>query len=85
MESMHFRALGRLCSCAAEKKAVPIHRRKLLSHERSLMAARGHGEPAGQIASREMEIVRIKGALQKAEELSDDVASAYRTGFLEVG
>ena len=36
----------------------------------------GHSEPAGQIASREMEIVRIKGALQRAEELSDDVAAA---------
>jgi hypothetical protein len=33
-------------------------------------------EPAGQIAARELELVRIKGALQRAEELSDDVASA---------
>jgi hypothetical protein len=48
----------------------------LASHERSLVAARGHGEPAGQIAVREMELVRIKGALQRAEELSDDVAAA---------
>jgi hypothetical protein len=31
---------------------------------------------AGQIASRELELVRIKGALQRAEELSDDVAAA---------
>jgi len=29
-----------------------------------------------QIAAREMEIVRIEGALQRAEELSDDVAAA---------
>ena len=36
-----------------------------------------NNEPAGQIASRELEIVRIKGALQRAEELSDDVAAAY--------
>jgi hypothetical protein len=43
---------------------------------RSLEIARGHHEPAGQIAAREMEIVRIKGALQRAEELSDDVAAA---------
>jgi hypothetical protein len=28
------------------------------------------------IASRELEIVRIKGVLQRAEELSDDVAEA---------
>jgi hypothetical protein len=34
---------------------------------------RGHSEPAGQIAA-EIEIVRIKGALQRAEELGDDVA-----------
>jgi hypothetical protein len=43
---------------------------------RSLAIARGHSEPAGQIAAREIEIVRIKGALQRAEELSDDVAAA---------
>jgi hypothetical protein len=40
------------------------------------MAARGQSEPGGQIATREIEIVRIKGALQRAEELSDDVAAA---------
>jgi hypothetical protein len=59
-----------------KKSAVPIFRRMLASHERSLAAAQGHREPAGQIAAREMEIVRIKGALQRAEELSDDVAAA---------
>jgi len=65
------------CAHAQPKKsAVPIFRRMLLSHERSLTAARGHHEPAGQIAAREMEIVRIKGALQRAEELSVDVAAA---------
>jgi hypothetical protein len=51
----------------------------LASHQRSLSAAREHNETAGQIASRELEIVRIivriKGALQRAEELSDDVAA----------
>jgi integrase len=65
------------CAHAQPKKsAVPIFRRMLASHGRSLAAARGHSEPAGQIAAREMEIVRIKGALQRAEELSDDVAAA---------
>jgi integrase len=65
------------CAHAQPKKsAVPIFRRMLASHERSLMAARGHSEPAGQLAAREIEIVRIKGALQRAEELSDDVAAA---------
>jgi Phage integrase family len=65
------------CAHAQPKKsAVPILRRMLASHERSLVAARGHREPAGQIAAREMEVVRIKGVLQRAEELSDDVAAA---------
>ena len=59
-----------------KKSAVPIFQRMLASHERSLVAARDHREPARQIASREMEVVRIKGALQRAEELSDDVADA---------
>jgi integrase len=64
------------CAHAQPKKsAVPIFRRMLASHERSLAAARGDAEPAGQIAAREMEVVRIKGALQRAEELSDDVAA----------
>jgi hypothetical protein len=35
-----------------------------------------NNEPAGQIASRELEIVRIKGGSTEAEELSDDVAVA---------
>jgi site-specific recombinase XerD len=65
------------CAHAQPKKsAVPIFRRMLASHERSLVAASGHHEPAGQIAAREIEIVRIKGALQRAEELSDDVDAA---------
>lgn len=65
------------CTHAQPKKsAVPIFRRMLASHQRSRNAAREHSEPAGQIASRELEIVRIEGALQRAEELSDDVATA---------
>jgi hypothetical protein len=48
----------------------------LASHQRSRDAALGNSEPAGQIAARELELVRIKGALQRAEELSDDVAAA---------
>jgi hypothetical protein len=65
------------CAHAQPKKtAAPIVRLMLTSHERSLVAARDHGEPAGQIAAREMEIARIKEALQKAEKLSDDVAAA---------
>jgi hypothetical protein len=58
-----------------KKSAAPIFRHMLASHERSLLTARDHSEPAGQIAAREMEIVRIKGALQRVEELGDDVAT----------
>jgi len=65
------------CTHAQPKKsAVPTFRRMFASHQRSLEAARIHNEPAGQIAARELELVRIKGALQRAEELRDDVASA---------
>jgi hypothetical protein len=73
------------CARAQPKKsAVPIFRRMLASHERSLVAARGHSEPAAQTATREMEIVRIKGALQRADELSDDVP-LLSNGLSEVG
>jgi hypothetical protein len=48
----------------------------LASHERQLTAAKDRGEPAGQIASREVEVVRIRSALRRAEELSEDVAAA---------
>jgi hypothetical protein len=65
------------CSHAQPKKnAVPIFRRMLLSHERELLAARNRGEPAGQIAARELEIVRIGTALRRADELNGDVADA---------
>jgi len=33
-------------------------------------------EPAGQIASRELEVARIRQALRRAEELTMDVAAA---------
>ena len=65
-----------------KKSAVPIFRRMLAGHQRSLNAAHEHNEPSGQIASRELEIVRINGALQRTEELSDDVAAAIE-GFSE--
>lgn len=59
-----------------KKSAAPMFRRMLSSHERELAAARGRGEPAGQIASRELEVTRIRGALWRAEELAIDVAAA---------
>jgi hypothetical protein len=59
-----------------KKSAAPLFRRMLASHERELAAARGRSEPAGQIAARELEVVRIRGALIRAEELAGDVAAA---------
>ena len=48
----------------------------LSSHTRALEKARVAGEPAGQIAARELEVERIRSAVQRAEELSGDAASA---------
>lgn len=59
-----------------KKSAVPVFRRMLASHDRELAAAKVRGEPAGQLAARELELVRIKSALQRAEDLTDDVAAA---------
>jgi hypothetical protein len=59
-----------------KKSAVPVFRRMLASHDRELAAAKVRGEPAGQLAARELEVVRIKSALQRAEDLTDDVAAA---------
>ena len=65
------------CTHAQPKKsAAPIFRRMLVSHRRTLAKAREQGEPAGQLAARELEVVRIEGALSRAEELTDDVAAA---------
>ncbi len=59
-----------------KKSAAPVFRRMLASHERERVAAKARGEPAGQIAARELEVARIRGALQRAEELTSDVAAA---------
>lgn len=59
-----------------KKSAAPIFRRMLASHQRELAAAKGRGEPSGQVAARELEVARINSALQRAEELTDDVAAA---------
>jgi hypothetical protein len=66
-----------MCTHAQPKEsAAPIFRRMLVSHERALGTAREHGEPAGQIAARELEVSRISHALRGAEELRSDVAAA---------
>jgi hypothetical protein len=68
------------CGHAQPKKsAEPIFRRMLKSHRASLGRAHAHGEPAGQIAARELEITRIEGALRRAGELADDVAAALES------
>ncbi len=68
------------CSHAQPKKsAAPIFRRMLASHQRALAGAKLSGEPAGQLAARELEVARISGALQRAEELPADVAAAMES------
>jgi hypothetical protein len=42
----------------------------------ALERGRRDGEPAGQIAARELEVVRTEGALRRAEQLTEDVAVA---------
>jgi hypothetical protein len=65
------------CNHAQPKKsAAPTFRRMLASHTRALTRARETGEPAGQVAARQLEIDRIHSALRRAEELSVDVAAA---------
>jgi hypothetical protein len=65
------------CGHAQPKKsALPVFRRMLASHTRALEKAREHGEPAGQIASRELEVERIRSAMQRAQELTGDAAEA---------
>lgn len=65
------------CSHAQPKRsAAPVFRRMIVSHRRSLERAREAGEPAGQVAARELEIQRIGSALRRSDELTDDVAVA---------
>ncbi|PZR77651.1 MAG: hypothetical protein DLM65_15220 [Candidatus Aeolococcus gillhamiae] len=68
------------CGHAQPKKsAVPIFRGMLTSHLRVLEVGRHAAEPAGQIAARELEVERIRSALRRAEELTDDVAAAIES------
>lgn len=68
------------CTHAQPKKsAAPTFRRMIASHTRALTKAREHGEPAGQLAARELELDRLRSALQRAQELDDDVAHALET------
>ena len=65
------------CGHAQPKKsALPVFRRMLHSHTRALDRARTDGEPAGQIAARELEIERIRSAMDRAQELSAGASDA---------
>jgi len=75
--------LGGCGSAQPKKSAAPIFRRMLTSHQVALDRARG-GEPAGQLAARELEVQRISGALRRADALDDDVAAAIE-GRLTTG
>jgi hypothetical protein len=48
----------------------------LVSHRKALQRASESGEPAGQLAARELEIQRIESALRRAEELTAGAAAA---------
>lgn len=55
------------CSHAQPKRsAAPVFARMAQSHKRELAKAHKRGEPAGQIAARELEVERITSALQVA-------------------
>lgn len=62
-----------------KKSAAPVFRRMIASHTRALAKARDRGEPAGQLAARELELDRLRSALRRAEELDDDVAMALES------
>lgn len=74
------------CGHAQPKKsALPVFRRMLTSHTRAMDKAREHGEPAGQIAARELEVERIRSAMQRADELTDDAADALEAAAVGRG
>ena len=54
----------------------------IASHTRALTRAREAGEPAGQIAARELEIDRLRAALQRAEELNTEASAALEAAAL---
>jgi hypothetical protein len=47
-------------------------------NERARERARAGGEPAGQLAARELEVQWIDGALRRAQELPSGVAAAIQ-------
>lgn len=51
----------------------------LTSTKPAVDRAPGVGEPAGQLAARELEVPHISGALRRADDLDDDVAAIIET------
>lgn len=71
------------CGHAQPKQsAAPVFARMATSHKRELAKARKRGEPAGQLAARELEVERITSALRRARELQGDVAEAIEAQAL---
>jgi len=65
-----------------KKSAAPTFRRMIASDTRALTKARDSGEPAGQLAARELEIERLQTALQRADELSDAAGDALEAAAI---
>ena len=65
-----------------KKTAAPVFRRMIASHTRALAKARDLGEPAGQLAARELELDRLRSALRRAEELTTDASAALEAAAL---
>jgi hypothetical protein len=63
---------------AQEERGADVSPHARQSHPR-LTRAHEIGEPAGQIAARQLEIDRIRSALRRAEELCSDVAAAIES------
>jgi hypothetical protein len=59
-----------LCACAAEEKCGTDFRCMLASHERSLVAARGHSETAGQIAPARERGVQDHGSIAQSRGIN---------------
>lgn len=64
------------CGHAQPKKSACRSSAGCSAATRALGQACEHGEPAGQIAARELEVERIRSAMQRAQELTGDAAEA---------
>jgi hypothetical protein len=65
-----------------KKSALPTFTQMHANHQRELAKAQARGEPAGQVAARKLEIDRLARAMQRASELSVDVAQAMEAALV---